>query len=401
MADALSILAIDDNDINLTTLEGMVRVSFPDAVFFSADNGPDALVLAQREDPDVILLDIIMPGMDGFEVCRVLKADPRTAKIPVIFVTAITADEDVRFRAVKLGAEGFLTKPVRLTELTAQIQQFTNKKAALRRSAENYQRLIEGLPDVVMRFDRDCRHTYVSPRVTQVVDLAPADFMGKTHRELGFPEDLCDIWESAIHRVYTDGRPLETEFSFVGKTGRMVFDWRLLPERNERGEVESVLTIARDISESRRAEQSFRDLFNQMQEGFAQHEIICDAQGHPIDYRFIAVNPAFERQTGLVAAAIVGKTVLELMPQTERHWIETYGEVALTGVPITFENYSASLDRHFRVSAFRPAPGQFACLFSDITDRMKAEAALRETRDYLDNLITSRPDSREPHSQCP
>ncbi len=118
----------------------------------------------------------------------------------------------------------------------------------------------------------------------------------------------------------------------------------------------------------------FQVIFQQMINGFALHEIICDAQGKPVDYRFLAVNPAFERMTGLKAEALLGRRVLEVLPQTESYWIETYGRVALTGEPVEFENYATGLNKHFEVTAFRPAPQQFVTLIDDITLRKKAEA---------------------------
>jgi PAS domain S-box-containing protein len=148
---------------------------------------------------------------------------------------------------------------------------------------------------------------------------------------------------------------------------------------------------ARFITERKRAEcdrirmeRDYRTLFREMLDGFAVHEIILDDAGRPIDYRFLAVNPAFERLTGLSAETVVGRTVLEALPQTEAHWIETYGRVALTGEPILFDNHSEALDKHFEVAAFRPAPGQFACIFSDITDRKRNEAAMKQLNDALE-----------------
>lgn len=100
--------------------------------------------------------------------------------------------------------------------------------------------------------------------------------------------------------------------------------------------------VISDITERKCAEQNYRTLFHEMLDGFAFHDIICDEKGNPIDYRFIAVNPAFERMTGLKMKDIAGKTVLEIMPNTERHWIEIYGKVAITGEPAVFENTPSS-----------------------------------------------------------
>jgi PAS domain S-box-containing protein len=145
-----------------------------------------------------------------------------------------------------------------------------------------------------------------------------------------------------------------------------------------------VFCVCRDITDRKRAEEDYRTLFREMLDGFALHEIICDEKGIPIDYRFIAVNPAFERMTGLKMEDIAGKTVLEIMPNTERHWIEIYGKVALTGEPALFENYAVEMKKHFKVTAYQPVQNQFACIFVDITDQKRAEMALRESKERLD-----------------
>ena len=91
--------------------------------------------------------------------------------------------------------------------------------------------------------------------------------------------------------------------------------------------------------------------------------------------------------TGLKGEDIIGKTVLEVLPNTESHWIESYGQVALTGEPIAFENYSQDLDRFFHVTAFRPAKNQFACVFVDVTDYRRAEEALRDNEEKFRGLF--------------
>ncbi|MBN1361538.1 MAG: PAS domain S-box protein [Sedimentisphaerales bacterium] len=124
-------------------------------------------------------------------------------------------------------------------------------------------------------------------------------------------------------------------------------------------------------------ERQYELLFETMLDGYALHEIICDEAGHPVDYRFLDVNPAFERLTGLTRE-IVGKTVLEVLPQTEPHWIETYGRVALGGESVRFVNSSSGLgSKWFEAVAFCPIYGQFATIFKDITEQMQAEEALR------------------------
>ena len=142
--------------------------------------------------------------------------------------------------------------------------------------------------------------------------------------------------------------------------------------------------VSRTLVESR---QQYEELFRRMRNGFAHHEIICDAQGRPVDYRFLSVNPAFEQLTGLKAEAVVGRTVREILPETEDYWIQTYGRVALAGEAIQFDYGSAALGKHFEVSAFRPAPGQFACIFSEVTERKRDESRIKE---LLDEAVQAR-----------
>ncbi len=140
------------------------------------------------------------------------------------------------------------------------------------------------------------------------------------------------------------------------------------------------------------SERQYRELFTEMTNGYALHEIILDAPGTPVDYRFLKVNPAFERMTGLLAKDIEGKTAREVLPRLEQDWIETYGKVVLTGTPARFVNHSIELGKWFEVYAFSPAPGKFAAIFSDITERKRVETALRESEEKYRMLFSNMQD---------
>jgi signal transduction histidine kinase len=136
----IRILAIDDNNDNLVSLSATFSISMPEIKIITATNGKTGIKLAKKKQPDVILLDIIMPGMDGFEVCKELKEDELTKQIPIIMLTAAKTDTESKIRALDLGADAFLTKPIEESELMAQIRAMLRiKKAEDRlRNEKNY-----------------------------------------------------------------------------------------------------------------------------------------------------------------------------------------------------------------------------------------------------------------------
>jgi PAS domain S-box-containing protein len=138
---------------------------------------------------------------------------------------------------------------------------------------------------------------------------------------------------------------------------------------------------------STESEARYRALFDTLIEGFCTIEVVFDANGRPVDYRFLEINPAFEKQTGLQNAQ--GKLMRDLAPNHEAHWFEIYGTVALTGEPVRFENEAKALGRHYEVVAYRVGGSgsrKVAILFNDITERKNAESKLRAQFERL-NLL--------------
>jgi len=122
------VLVVDDVAANLRLLEAKLSAEYYDVL--TAVNGPEALAMAAAEEPDIILLDVMMPGMDGFEVCRRLKDDPAVRHIPVVLVTALDGRED-RIQGLEAGADEFLTKPIDDLMLFSRVRSLTRLKAVM------------------------------------------------------------------------------------------------------------------------------------------------------------------------------------------------------------------------------------------------------------------------------
>src|SRR3954470_10379781 len=122
------ILVVDDIEANVRLLEAKLSAEYYEVL--TASDGPTALAMAVAEKPDIILLDVMMPGMDGFQVCRRLKDDPETRHIPVVLVTALDGRAD-RVTGLEAGADEFLTKPIDDVLLFARVRSLVRLKTVI------------------------------------------------------------------------------------------------------------------------------------------------------------------------------------------------------------------------------------------------------------------------------
>ncbi|MDM8535600.1 response regulator [Desulfobacterales bacterium HSG17] len=139
------ILAIDDKEDNLFTISAMIKNVIPESEMFTALSGREGIEKAKKLSPDIIILDIRMPEMDGFEVCKRLKKDEKTKHISIIMLTAAHRDSKSRIKALELGADAFLTKPIDMAEIAAQIKvvlRMRNAEKLLRKERDLLEELV-------------------------------------------------------------------------------------------------------------------------------------------------------------------------------------------------------------------------------------------------------------------
>jgi PAS domain S-box-containing protein len=169
------------------------------------------------------------------------------------------------------------------------------------------------------------------------------------------------------------------------------------PIRDKAGDVIGAVLVFRDQTAELKIKQAleenerkYRQLFENLIAGLALHEIILDPEGIPIDYCFLEVNVAFEQLTGLKSLDIIGHTVREIIPTIEDKWIQNYGKVAITGIPMVFDDYNAALDRYYHVMAYCPRIGQFAAIFTDITAQKRNQILTQQMNAELERRVHER-----------
>jgi class 3 adenylate cyclase len=187
VSQKLRILVVDDNPQNVKLLEQLLRGSGYEPV--SALSGREALDKMAKSKPDLVLLDVVMPQMSGYEVCRAIRADPSTALLPVVMVTALDPGEE-RVKGIEAGADDFLSKPINQPELLARVKSLLRIRALhgkveeqARQLAEWNVRLEERVAEQVAQLDRLARlKRFLSPKVVELIVAGKLDDPMATRR---------------------------------------------------------------------------------------------------------------------------------------------------------------------------------------------------------------------------
>jgi diguanylate cyclase (GGDEF)-like protein/PAS domain S-box-containing protein len=292
------LLIVDDSE----DIQELVRVWLDGQAldFFSCENGPDALLTAVRLRPDLVLLDVDLPGMDGFEVCRRLKADPVTSDIPVVFLTGAAATGE-KLRGLEMGATDYVTKPFDPAELRARVRASLHTKSLidlLAQKEERFRILAENSSDVISRQSLDGTFLYVSPASIAILGYMPEEMIGMKLSSFVHPDDKVAV-ESGYGATRSVGETGQIEFRFRRSDGKYIWleaTCRKVqhPAGSTSGELHA---SARDVTSRKQME-------NREQVRAEVLEMI--AQGRPMDDILNRLVDAAHRQEPQAAAAAVG-----------------------------------------------------------------------------------------------
>jgi PAS domain S-box-containing protein len=280
MSDATAnlILNVDDNDgARYAKSRILSRAGF---VVIEAANGTEALERARDSLPDLILLDVKLPDINGFEVCRQIKATPETAGIPVLQTSAAAVQSIDRIRGLDGGADSYLIEPIEPAELIAHVRallRVRRAEGALRESEERFRQMAENIDDVFWMLDPSTDQLlYVSPAYRRLWgDAAPAPVPGSGHWA-GHIHAEDEAAVETAYRALAGGTPYEIEYRIVRPDGdtRWVAE-RAFTVRDTRDRIYRLAGIVNDISERKANEMMLRDADRRKDEFLAMlaHEL--------------------------------------------------------------------------------------------------------------------------------
>lgn len=377
------ILVADDEPMNVELLHAYLIADYD---IIPAYNGSDALELVVKEKPDLVLLDVMMPGLNGYEVCEKIKRSSETQFIPVVMVTALSSRED-RLKGIESRADDFLTKPVDRLELKMRVMSLLRIKSLHdkvifeRDQAQNY---LDIAGVMILVLDRDQKVTLVNKRATDILGCEKADITGINWFDTFVPEPYrYDARQHYFKALNSEKGSLHYyEGLLVSKDGKeKIVSWYSKPVIDKHGNHIGVLSSGEDITQRKRMEESLQErtvAVESSRDGIA----ILDKEG-----KYAYLNDAYARTWGYSSPhELIGRSwqVLYDEPEIMKLKKELVPELADKGVwrgeAVGLRNQGISFFHEISLTRF---DNGYICVVRDMTSRKEAEKQLREYADHL------------------
>lgn len=438
----MNVLIVDDIEDNRVLQETVLRSC--GYTVESANNGVQALEITARFHPDIIISDILMPEMDGYDLCREVKKNERLANKPFVFYTSSYTESKDKELAMALGASAFIVKPIetegflkiikkildeykggsfsvpkrpklkeqdfrkmheeilerKLSEKDATLKEEVVKRKKAEKDVCNLSQAVEQSPASVIITDKNGIIKYVNPKFTSVTGYSRENVIGETPGILKSgeksSEEYKELWETI-----TSGKEWRGEFHNKRKDGQLFWEYASIsPIIDKDGTITHFLSVKEDITERKKIEQ-------ELHESEIKFRAICDTANDAIimsdnDGNISYWNKAAERMFGYSSEEIIGKAIHEtIVPGNlpDRH-LKGYRDFKDTG-------HGSVVGKTIELSAINKEGTEFPIEFSlstvkmkgkwcavsiirDITERKKTELELRKSYEELGNRVEER-----------
>jgi len=265
------ILTIEDNEINMELLFHIVNQYYPNFLFLKAGNGTVGIEMARNENPDIILLDILMPGINGYEVCEILKKDDTTSHIPVLMISALGANPAERTKGLNAGADAFISKPFTVSELQAQINvalriksvedllrkrneslefSIKNETTEYLRKEERILQISEHARQFYWEVDNEGKIVYISPVIESILKKRPLDVM----KNISFSELFQTNTENSHIQLSEKSGIKEAEIELKVGNSKLWFAFSSFPFFEKKGNYAGTRGVCFDITQRKKTE---------------------------------------------------------------------------------------------------------------------------------------------------
>jgi PAS domain S-box-containing protein len=365
----------------------------------SASDGAEGADLAHSFGPDVVLSDVVMPRVNGLELCRRLKQDPRTASIPVLLISGIRKADEAGIEGLHAGADDYLDLPFRNEELLVKVARLVERHraaAALKESEERYRRLVELSPDAIVVL-HDGRFTYLNPAAQRLWGASnPKELIGKSILTVVHPDFHNQVGEQVEH-IQRFEQPTPVSEQKCVRLDGVVIDVEVtgLPFNAEGRS--GVLAVFRDVTEKKQARESIRDREERYHELFENANDIIYT--HDLQGNFTSLNRSGERITGYTreetmkmnVADVIAPEYLnlarEMIAQKASQKISTVYEIDIISKQGRRIRLEVSTRLIFRDGRAVGVQG----IARDLTERKHSEEALRESQAFFNSFMDNSP----------
>ncbi|MBW4606854.1 MAG: PAS domain S-box protein [Hassallia sp. WJT32-NPBG1] len=389
------ILLVDDNADMRDYVKRLLHQNYQVEV---VGDGLAALAAIRQQPFDLVLTDIMMPGLDGFELLRQLRQDPLTKEIPIILLSA-RAGEESRIEGLELGADDYLVKPFSARELLARVEATIklsrmrqSMKQVLRDANQHLSNVLENMTDAFVALDREWRITYVNQQTARINNMQPEEMIGKTHWEM-WSWSVGTIVEQKYRQALAEQTPVH--FEVLYEPLMMWLEIHAYPSP------EGIGIYFRDISTRKAAETSLQNALQRLNFHVENSPLAVIEWDH--EFRVSRWSAEAERIFGWQAEEVIGKNVQDWQ------FVFTEDLEAVTDTVIRLaeglENSTICYNRNYTKdnsivycewynSTLLDESGKLISVLSlvlDVTERKRVEAALRESEEGFREMADASP----------